>query len=293
MLHRIHLSSITKTLSEPFNSPGRCSILFAVAIVLCLVIFNAPYIDEEKHVLSASPVIINGATNFSSNVVESTEKPFSQIYAGNLWGGGNGSGDGSTLEYTKRTRALMEMMVCKYSIGLLIDAPCGGMAWMPSVLATINQTNPNFNYIGIDIVAPVIAANQIRFQNFSNINFFHFDVSSSPIKIKGAWQGTSAIFCRDALQHLSMDLVVKTLRNFARSDADFLIVGSYQQYGKNMNIKTGDVFPIDLSSPPFENLPKPLEILDEEDMAHKHLLVYSIDELSKVNFDRILENLPE
>lgn len=55
-------------------------------------------------------------------------KAFSRIYDHKTWGDdGNGSGSGSTTSATKFTRLILEMLVHKYNIRTLIDAPCGAM----------------------------------------------------------------------------------------------------------------------------------------------------------------------
>lgn len=216
-----------------------------------------------------------------------TEQKFSRIYDQRVWGDdGNGSGGGSTLEYTKRTRALVEMMIFKYSIDVLVDAPCGAMAWLPNVIFRVGKDRPQFQYIGVDIVPSVIENNIQRFQNVSNMKFTVFDISTRPLTITKKTNGKSAIFSRDALQHLSFDLVISTLQNFARSNVDYIIIGSYPNVGRNANISTGDYFAIDLSSSPF-SLPAPLEVIEEETPDKKHLVIYARRHWQQVDFNKM------
>lgn len=99
-----------------------------------------------------------------------------------------------------------------------------------------------------------------------------------------------AILSRDALQHLSFNLVVSTLRNYAMSRSDYLIVGSYHGVGWNRNIKTGEYFLIDFAKAPFAGfLPEPLEVIEEEDKERKHMLVFAVKDLALVDFDALLE----
>ena len=56
--------------------------------------------------------------------------------------------------------------------------------------------------------------------------------------------------CRDGLQHLSCAAGVSALKNFALSDARFLLVGSYNS-DRNYNIHTGGMYNIDVRKQPF------------------------------------------
>lgn len=231
---------------------------------------------------------------------------FDRIYAANVWEdatspkGGGGSGPGSSLKFTARTRALVESLLWKYNIGMLIDAPCGAMKWMSVVVDRVtNQNgNPDFQYLGLDIVKSVIENNRMTYRKFDNMHFEVQDLSQDlievPSSIKRARGQRTAIFSRDALQHLNFDLIVSTLKNFAASHADFLIVGSYHGVGMNRNITTGDYFAIDMTQAPFVTfLPLPLEVVDEETPDHKHMVVYDIKELAQVDFDGMLRAAKE
>ena len=55
---------------------------------------------------------------------------------------------------------------------------------------------------------------------------------------------------RDALQHLSCELVVASLQNFALSRPRWLLVGSYNS-STNVNIPAGGYFLINLREPPY------------------------------------------
>jgi len=118
------------------------------------------------------------------------------------------------------------------------------------------------------------------------MKFTLFDISTRPLTITKKTDGKSAIFSRDALQHLSFDLVISTLQNFARSNVDYVIVGSYQNVGRNANISTGEYFAIDLSSSPF-GLPAPLEVIEEETPDKKHLVIYARRHLQQVDFNKM------
>ncbi len=105
----------------------------------------------------------------------------------------------------------------------MVDAPCGGMAWMPHLLTSvIEEDQPDFKYFGADIVPSVIKANQ---EKFAANKAFKFDVLDITEQIVPG--GYELIHCRDALQHLSMHMIAEALRNFSKSSARLLLVGSY------------------------------------------------------------------
>ena len=201
----------------------------------------------------------------------SPEKVFSQIYGQRLWGNaGGGSGDGSSMEYTKRTRALVEMLVYKYNIDLLVDAPCGAMTWMPSVLKRIHDARPSFRYLGVDVVPDVIKNNTERIKE-EYMSFRQHDFSSGPITNLPRSK-KSAIFCRDALQHLSYDTIIAALESFAKTSVDYLIIGSYYEHGTLTNIPTGGYFAFDISK--IDDFPKPIDVISEETIDYKHMVVF-------------------
>ena len=235
-----------------------------------------------------------------------TKDTFDAIYDYHIWepdstadDNGGGSGPGSSMAYTRRTRALVEMLIFKYNIGLLIDAPCGAMKWMSTVVDYVTNSagaNPKFQYVGLDIVESVIMKNREAFSHIDNMHFEVKDLSREAIEaprgvsIPPAGQKT-AIFSRDALQHLNFDLVVSTMKRMAESSADIVILGSYHNKGTNKNITTGEYFVIDLSKRPFSPwLPAPLEVVSEETIDYKHFAVYDRNELAQVDFDAMLDD---
>jgi hypothetical protein len=94
---------------------------------------------------------------------------FEKIYENKLWGSqGNGSGPGSSIEFTDNFRNIAYNLVRKYKINSILDAPCGAMAWMPLLLRNLSNELQNFEYHGIDVVESVIDSLKIRFRNYSN-----------------------------------------------------------------------------------------------------------------------------
>jgi hypothetical protein len=172
---------------------------------------------------------------------------FERVYRERKWGDdGGGSGAGSTVSVTRYARLILELVVHKYALHSIVDAPCGAMVWMPVLLAKLRASVPCLRYTGVDIVRPVIAANVARFarepwMSFAVADFTVEDLPTPP---------RSVIFCRDALQHLSMPQIFAALRHMAsslRGDAGrFLLVGSYSG-GHNRAIRTGEYFHVNVS----------------------------------------------
>lgn len=106
--------------------------------------------------------------------------------------------------------------------------------------------------MGVDIVRSLIQENKQKFANESEwMQFKAIDFSEEVVR--GQYD---LIFSRDALQHLPMEAIVKTLEKFAQSRARFFLVGSYLNYGhdnRNLNMSTqfGADFKINLAEEPF------------------------------------------
>lgn len=260
------------SLSGSIHSKGMRTFLFIVlsGSIIFVITQNTSY----QSPLYQEP---RSSQEVSTSPPTGAERIFSYIYDRKVWGNnGGGSGDGSSMEYTKRTRALVEMLVYKYNIDLLVDAPCGAMTWMPSVLERIHDARPSFKYVGIDVVPSVIKNNKERIQQ-EYITFRQYDFSSGPIKDLPRSK-KSAIFSRDALQHLSYETITSALESFVKTSVDYLIIGSYHNNGTLAEIETGDYFPFDISK--VIDLPSPIEVISEETEDLKHMVVFEREALS-------------
>lgn len=215
---------------------------------------------------------------------------FEDIYKTNFWGSdedGGGSGGGSTSVATQYTMSCIRAVINKFELTSMVDAPCGGMYWMPTLLRDIRDDYPDFRFLGIDIVRSVIQANQAKFVNESWMQFAVADFTQTSVQ-----DNVQLILCRDALQHLPIDKAVDALEQFSRSKARFLLVGSYFSVGNtNRRINAGEYYEINLTLEPFsltgyqhvyrehtqELLPYP----------EKHLVLYSISYLRGVDFSAL------
>ena len=91
------------------------------------------------------------------------------------------------------------------------------------------------------------------------------------------------IFSRDALQHMTEDVACRSLNNYIKTNAKYLLVGSYLDMPQNKNmqlIESGSkYFPINVMLPPY-NMPNPLTVIEEngnfgkDASTNKYLLLY-------------------
>lgn len=234
--------------------PGRASctdVALAVVVLLIVASVTTPtamptrLTDAVSAPPSASPCadVAHDRTFVVTNGVNSSgesQAAFEKVYRERLWGTeGGGSGPGSEADATRNARIIIELVVHKYKVHRIVDAPCGAMAWMPLLLEKLHAAVPCFSYLGVDVARPVIAANAQRFVTVPWMAFRAVDFSTELLP----GPPPDLIFCRDALQHLSMRLVLGALNTFAAalggSRDRYLLVGSYER-GRNQNIITGD-----------------------------------------------------
>jgi hypothetical protein len=167
---------------------------------------------------------------------------FELIYRLNTWDSAESvSGPGSTFAYTRNLRERLPQMFEEHGIRSVFDAPCGDFNWMPSVLAS----SP-VNYIGADIVRPLIANHRKKFAG-QRTDFRLLDITRDAFPQADLW------ICRDCLVHLSYRQIIETLSNFARSNIRFALLTNHRNRGDfhNENIDPGEFRRMDLFSPPF------------------------------------------
>lgn len=217
---------------------------------------------------------------------------FDHIYKNKLWSEeGLGSGTGSSIKITTKTRQILIDFINENLIRSMIDVSCGRMNWMPLVLSEIKW---QFDYLGLDIVEDIIKHNTLKHQNSLFLKVRHtfkqFDITKDAVPL-----GYDLIHCRDTLQHLPYEMIILALENFARSDFKWIFIGSYNTHHENRNILMGDCFNINLLDPPF-SFPKPCEVFSEStkiyrDEPEKFYLVYDQNTYRSINFFKIRKEM--
>jgi SAM-dependent methyltransferase len=178
------------------------------------------------------------------------EEIFHKIYAANLWGDSESvSGPGSNRERTAAFREELPPLLEEFNIKSVLDAPCGDFNWMSQLNWRLEQ------YIGVDIVAEIVAANERAHGNATRA-FLHLDLISDPLPY------ADVIVCRDCLVHFSIAEIRDALMNFKRSGAAYLLATTFPRVRENSETQTGGWRPINLQQPPFD-FPPPLRLVDE------------------------------
>lgn len=184
----------------------------------------------------------------------SRREAFIAIESKKLWGEEHTSGWGSTIEVTKVTREIILNVIRNYNISSMVDAACGDFKWMPLVLEELNN---NFLYTGCDIVPALIKQNSSAYPQYK---FVVKDFVAEKLPV------ADLIFCRDVLQHLTIQDIKDALRNFSESGSKYLLATTHvRRFGwkNNRNCKVGKCRDRNLMLSPF-NLPNPLVIYSEQ-----------------------------
>ncbi|GAB4188400.1 MAG: class I SAM-dependent methyltransferase [Simkaniaceae bacterium] len=198
-----------------------------------------------------------------------TEEIFTNIYEKKLWKDSESvSGPGSNLYAARIIRSVLPEILQKFKCHSILDAPCGDFNWMRTVDLS------NYEYIGVDIVEPLIEANQQKYSD-SNISFIKLNLIDDELPT------VDIIICRDLLVHFPFEEIFKTIKNFKRSKSTYLLMNTYTDPKRiNNNIKMGNWRPLNFQKPPF-NFPKPIFLINEQYSKHpdRHLALWRIKDL--------------
>jgi len=155
-------------------------------------------------------------------------------------------GPGSTLWYTAPLRTQLPIILKKYNITSMIDAPCGDYSWMK--LIDLDQVK----YTGADINESLVIENK---RKFPDKEFRLLDITEDEIPT------VDLVFVRDCLFHLNNELKRKFLKNFLRSKSKYLLTSNHPRNVINdemSHITGGDFKQINWCKPPW-NFPNPLD----------------------------------
>ena len=104
------------------------------------------YRRKSNNALSIA-IGLDSHSNGSSDISHA----FTNIYDKSIWGpSGGGSGGGSDTAYAKMTGYLLELVLLRYGLSSMLDAPCGGVydSWMAVAISRIRKSIPCFRYHG-------------------------------------------------------------------------------------------------------------------------------------------------
>jgi hypothetical protein len=178
------------------------------------------------------------------------EEVFTDIYVNRKWDEPNKanesvSGNGSTLDYTRNLRQELPKLFDTFGIQTVFDAPCGDLNWMSRVLAE----RPEINYVGGDIVQPLIDELNTKYTNNNNVKFIKIDIINDPLP------AADLMICRDCLFHFSEQNIKSFLNNFVASDIAALLTTSDTLPEPNRDIATGDYRHLNLFTAPYNFTP--------------------------------------
>lgn len=223
-------------------------------------------LDFKAHLFNGQPLPLPDLTADQPERVTARREVFSYIWKNNFWGDKESrSGNGSSLAATAALRAWLPAMLNSLDVRILGDAGCGDLNWMKELVGGLRF------YFGYDIVPELIEDIRLRFKGQPNCFFSEADI------VMDTLPACDAILCRDCLTHLTPDAAMMALKGFRRSGSRYVIATTHS-VGRNVWVKTGGWYPIDMTAPPF-NLPPPLHIFSEG--GSKSLGIWSIDVLPK------------
>ncbi len=179
---------------------------------------------------------------------------FTHIYNTHAWPGKESySGPGSTLKETVTIRKKISELLQKLNAKIFLDAPCGDFHWMQHIdLSSLDQ------YIGIDIVEPLIQKNKQEYENENRL-FLCANIITDPLP------QVDIILCRDCLVHLRFQDIRQALKNMKSSGVTYLLTTTYPrtQLNRKLDITAPRPWrPLNLQRPPF-NFPEPLVLINE------------------------------
>ena len=187
--------------------------------------------------------------DINKGIAAESKVVFKDIYKQNYWKGKQSvSGPGSDLEYTTILRKELPILIKKFHIQSILDAPCGDCFW----ISKINFNQP-ITYIGCDIAENII--NNLYKNNPFNDNvqasFQNLDIVNDPIPNADIW------ICRDTLFHLPLIDALAVIDKFKKSSINYFLSTSFSFPKENVDVGNGGFRPLNLSISPF-NMPKPI-----------------------------------
>lgn len=198
---------------------------------------------------------------------------FRRIHQRNIWGAETSvSGLGSELEATATLRRELPILLRELGATSLLDAPCGDGGW-------IGHTELGVAYTGVDLVPELIEVLTARATSENTGRTYRVaDLTCDPLPM------ADAILCRDCLVHFSYQTIARTIANFRRSGATWLIATTFPDLEANRDCEDADWRPLNFERSPLAWGP-PVHLLNEgctEDgglWADKSLGVWRLAEL--------------
>jgi hypothetical protein len=212
---------------------------------------------------------------------------FQKVYQDNLWTSEeSASGYGSERWVCENLIRELPLVMKKYGVKSLLDAPCGDFNWMQHV------NMRGVTYLGGDIVPEIIEQNNHKYGD-STTSFQVLDIVENKIP------KVDMIFIRDLFIHCTLDLIVKSLHNIVNSGCSYIFLTQDtldSRYPPEGNVeleraKDGVSYEfrfLNMTLAPF-HLPAPLEIIYEAKEVwdgHKTMALWSRAQLIEAGFGK-------
>jgi hypothetical protein len=210
------------------------------------------------------------------------EKIMTDIYKNNKWGCKSSvSGPSSTLEKTSQLRLNLPTFFKNYTIQSILDCGCGDFTWMKDVNLTEIQ------YLGVDIVEPLITKNQSLYTNKSR-HFQKMDLLEDPPEQADLW------IARDFFCICTFLQIKQFFMKFLESESNYLAISSIETESPNKDGLFGDWRKINLLTPPFSLQYPTIRIEDGiQWFCQKYLHVYTRNQIQNCSFLNYVEQKNE
>jgi hypothetical protein len=175
---------------------------------------------------------------------------FAHIYKTNAWHGDESiSGPGSSLEMTAEIRSRLPLLMADLGVRTLLDAACGDFHWLSKLDLRLDS------FWGVDVV-PELRERNVQRHSAPGREFLTADITRDPLP------KADLILCRDCLGHFPTMEICRTLRNFQRSGAQWLLMTTFTRIRPYRDLPVGGWQTVNFQIPPF-NLPEPSRLVVE------------------------------
>ena len=178
---------------------------------------------------------------------------FTLRYRWNCWGDDethSGPGSRRDSHSVKHSLEVLSHLTSLLDLKSVADIPCGDFNWIGAYL----NRHPSVSYVGYDIVSDLIARNR---RTYPDVRFVPLDIVSKvppPVDL---------IFCKDLVNHLENDEIVRAIDNIRRSRSTWLLATSNFGY-RNVRLRRSwysDSRHVDLRPLHFDILNRSCKIL--------------------------------
>lgn len=181
------------------------------------LISNASGLYDRNHNKINKKKLFKVNNNYLQQIINSHGRERHKIICSHMRNDGkSASGEGSSIEATRKITNLLNLIIKNQKVGILIDLACGDLTWMKHVVSK----NPNLLYIGNDIAREVIDIHKREHLKNKQMIFFNGAMGDSKhmTTLRNAWNAknirkNTIILCREVFQHMHHDEVKNTINN--------------------------------------------------------------------------------